>query len=86
MLIILTIMLCCTAQKFTYYAKFFCSILTYYAQIMPNYLCLSSHALLIISRVWINNKWPKYNLTCQNAYHRKDRYTLIEQSAMRLFY
>ena len=38
MLIILPIMLCCTAQKFTYYA-----------QIMPNYLCLSSHTLLIIS-------------------------------------
>ena len=33
-----------------------CSILTYYAQIMPNYLCLSSHALLIISSLWINNK------------------------------
>ena len=24
-----------------------CSILTYYAQIVPNYLCLSSHALLM---------------------------------------
>ena len=35
MLIFLPIMLCCTAQKFTYYA-----------QIMPNY---SSHAPLIIS-------------------------------------
>ena len=23
---------------------------------MPNYLCLSSHALLIISNLWINNK------------------------------
>ena len=71
MLIILPIMLCCTAQKFTYYA-----------QIMPNYLCLSSHALLIISNLWINNKWLKHKLTCQNAYHRKVRYTLIEQSAM----
>ena len=71
MLIILPIMLCCTAQNFTYYA-----------QIMPNYLYLSSHALLIISSLWINNKWLKHNLTCQNAYHRKDRYTLIEQSAM----
>ena len=30
-----------------------CSILTYYAQTMPNYLCLSSHALLIISSLWI---------------------------------
>ena len=30
-----------------------CSILTYYAQIMPNYLCLSSHALLIIFSLWI---------------------------------
>ena len=29
-----------------------CSILTYYAQITPNYLCLSSHALLIISSLW----------------------------------
>ena len=71
MLIILPIMLCCTAQKFTYYA-----------QIMPNYLCLSSHALLIISSLWINNKWLKHKPTCQNAYHRKDRYTLIQQSAM----
>ena len=42
---------------------------------MPNYLCLSSHALLIIS---INNKWLKHKITCQNSYHRKDRYTLIE--------
>ena len=41
-----------------------CSILTYYAQIMPNYLCLSSHALLIISNLWINNKWLKHKLTC----------------------
>ena len=57
-----------------------CSILIYYAQIMPNYLCLSSHALLIISSLWINSKWLKHKLTCQNAYHRKDRYTLIEQS------
>ena len=57
-----------------------CSILTHYAQIMPNYLCLSSHALLIISNLWINNKWLKHKLTSQNAYHRKDRYTLIEQS------
>ena len=58
------------------------SILTYYAQIMPNYLCLSSHVLLIISSLWINNKWLKHKLTCQNAYSRKDRYTLIEQSAI----
>ena len=72
MLIILPIMLCCTAQKFTIYAQ-------NYAQIMPNY---SSHALLIISSLWINNKWLKQKLTCQNAYHRKDQYTLIEQSAM----
>ena len=57
-----------------------CSILTHYAQIMPNYLCLSSHALLIISSLWINNKWLKHKPTCQNTYHRKDRYTLIEQS------
>ena len=57
-----------------------CSILTYYAQIMPNYLCLSSHALLISSSLWINNKWLKHKLICQNVYHRKDRYTLIEQS------
>ena len=53
-----------------------CSILTHYAQIMPNYLCLRSHALLIISSLWINNKWLKHKLTCQSAYHRKDRYTL----------
>ena len=39
-----------------------CSILTYYAQIMPNYLCLSSHALLIISSLWIDNKWLKHKL------------------------
>ena len=52
-----------------------CSILTHYAQIMPNYLCLSSHDLLIISSLWINNKWLKHKLTCQNAYHRKDRYS-----------
>ena len=30
-----------------------CPILTYYAQIMPYYLCLGSHALLIISSLWI---------------------------------
>ena len=59
-----------------------CLMLTYYAQIMPDYLCLSSHALLIISSLWINYKWLKHKLTCRNAYHRKDRYTLIEQSAM----
>ena len=51
---------------------------------MPSYLCLSSHALLIISSLLIkfNNKWLKHKLTCQNAYYRKDRYTLIEQSAI----
>ena len=59
-----------------------CSILTHYAQIMPNYLCLSSHALLIISNLWINNKWLQHKLTCQSAYHRKDRYTLIAVSYM----
>ena len=37
-----------------------CSLLTYYAQIMPNYLCFSSHALVIISSLWINNKWLKH--------------------------
>ena len=47
------------------------SILTYYAQIMPNYLCLSSHTLPIISSLWINNKWLKHKPTCQNAYYRK---------------
>ena len=51
MLIIVPIMLCCTAQKFTYYA-----------QIMPNYLCLSSHALLIISSLWINYSGWSTNL------------------------
>ena len=55
---------------------------TYYAQIMPNYLCLSSHALLIISSLWLDNKWLKHKLTYQTAYYRKDRYTLIEQSAI----
>ena len=49
-------------------------MLTHYAQIMPNYLCLSSHALVIISNLWINNKWLKHKLNCQNVYHRKDRY------------
>ena len=42
-------------------------MLTYYAQIMPNYLCLSSHALLMISSLWINNKWLKHKLTCQTS-------------------
>ena len=76
------------AHNFTYYAMLhcskiyllclnLCSILTHYAQIMPNYLCLSSHALLIISNLWINNTWLQHKLTCQSAYHRKDRYTLI---------
>ena len=51
-----------------------CSILTHYAQIVPNYLCFSSHALVIISNLWINNKWLKHKLNCQNVYHRKDRY------------
>ena len=78
MFIILPIMLCCTAHNFTYYAYIYAQ----YLPIMPNYLCLSSHALLIISSLWINNKYLKHKLTCQNAYHRKDRYTLIEQSAM----
>ena len=49
MLIILPIMLCCTAQKFTYHAYIYAQ----YLPIMPNYLCLSSHALLIISSLWI---------------------------------
>ena len=53
MLTILPIMLCCTAKKFTYYAQI-------YAQIMLNYLCLSSYALLIISSLWINDKWLKH--------------------------
>ena len=52
-----------------------CSILTHYAQIMPNYLCLSSHALLMISSLWINNKWLKHKLTCQNAYYKKSIYS-----------
>ena len=52
MLIILPIMLCCTAKKFTYYA-----------QIMPNYLCLSSHACSANNfNLWINNKWMKHKL------------------------
>ena len=48
-----------------------CSILTYYAQVMPNYLCLSSHVLLIISSLWINNKWLKHKLTCQKCISQK---------------
>ena len=48
-----------------------CSILTHYAQIMPNYLCLSSHALLIISNLWIKNKWLKHKITCQNGISQK---------------
>ena len=27
-------------------------------------------------------KWLKHTITCQNAYHSKDRYTLIEVSYM----
>ena len=38
---------------------------------MPNYLCLSSHALLIISNLWINSKWLKHKRTCQNALSQK---------------
>ena len=56
MLTILPIMLCCTVQKFTYYA----CIYAQYLPIMLNYLCLSSHALLIISSLWINDKWLKH--------------------------
>ena len=56
MLIILPIMLCCTAQKFTYYAQIYAQ----YLPIMLNYLCLSSHALLIIFSLWINDKWLKH--------------------------
>ena len=39
-------------------------------------------SIVIISNLWINNKWLKHKLTCQNVYHRKDRYTLIEQSVI----
>ena len=44
-----------------------CSILTHYAQIMPNYLCFSFHALVIISNLWENNKWLKHNLLIKLA-------------------
>ena len=67
-------LLCCS--KIYLLCLNLCSILTYYAQIMPNYLCLSSHARPIISNLWINNNWLKHKLS-QNTYHRKDRYTLI---------
>ena len=63
---ILPIMLCCTAQKFTYYAQA---------------LCLISHVLLINLQLWAHNKWLKHIVALQNACDRKDRYILIEQSA-----
>ena len=52
MLIILPIMLCCTAQKFTYYAL----INAQYLPIMLNYAqcsCLSSYALLLVYFLFI---------------------------------
>ena len=64
MLKFLPIMLCCTAQNFTYYAQA---------------LCLISHTLLINLQLWVN-KWLKQIFTTQNACDKKDRYTLIEQS------
>ena len=78
MLIILPIMLCCTAQKLPIMLKFIFNtylLCSNYAQLfMPQFSCFANN--------FINNKWLKHKLTCQNAYHRNDRYTLIEQSAM----
>ena len=44
-------------------------------------LYLISHVLLINLQLWAHNKWLKHIITCQNARDRKDRDTLIEQSA-----
>ena len=62
MLTFLSIMLCCTAQKFYL-------LCLNYAQA----LCLIS-VLLINLQLWAHNKWLKQIFALQNACDRKDQY------------